>query len=101
LATSPPFKDPLKIPMQEVAGFAPAEKDFRADNDTAWRRLPEFRRLDSSGLGTKFIRLFSSAAPKRLPRLRRTAVQSIAGTARKARQGVYIDALILQVDTKL
>lgn len=94
----PVFKDPLKIPLQEIAGFTAAEKDFRADRGTAWRRLPEFRRLDSSGLGMKFNLTIFFHRPQRLPRLRRKAVQSMAGSARKARQGVYIDAVILQAE---
>ena len=92
------FKDPLKIPLEEIAGFTAAEKDFRADRGTAWRRLPELRRLDSSGLGMKFNLTIFFSRPQRLPRLRRKAVQSMAGSARKARQGVYIDAVILQAE---
>jgi hypothetical protein len=92
------LKEPLLVPAGELAGWSPADLQFRADLGEAWKRVPGIQALPSHPSSGRYELALLFKRPQILPKPRATGYQTLSVTRRAVRAGIRFDVVYLQVD---
>jgi hypothetical protein len=94
------FKEEFSILLEDIDGWAGGPLKYDLQRGPVLKRLPEVAALDSTGMGTKYNLSLFFRRPQRLPALKLKGVRTLAGSRKKAREGVDVDVVALQADDR-